>query len=68
MDLEEPHCCESVENAFTAACNCMSISRSTISHHLKELSNAGLIICERQGENISCKINKEVVMAIRDFI
>jgi DNA-binding transcriptional ArsR family regulator len=28
------------------------ISLSTISHHIKELRNAGLIRCERQGQTI----------------
>ena len=29
-----------------------SISLSTISHHIKELRNAGLIRCERRGQTI----------------
>ncbi len=29
-----------------------SISLSTISHHIKELRNAGLILCERRGQTI----------------
>lgn len=30
----------------------INISLSTISHHIKELRNAGLVRCERQGQTI----------------
>jgi ArsR family transcriptional regulator len=64
-------CCPtaaSVDKAFSKACSCMDISRSTISHHFKELQNAGLINCEREGRTFSCKINKEVVKSIKDLL
>ena len=32
--------------------NNFNISLSTISHHMKELRNAGLISCERKGQTI----------------
>ena len=38
-----------------SVCNVASninISLSTISHHIKELRNAGLVKCERQGQTI----------------
>jgi len=38
-----------------SVCNVASninISLSTISHHIKELRNAGLVRCERQGQTI----------------
>lgn len=59
---------EGVEKAFTKACGCMKISRSTISHHIKELQNAGLITCTRIGQKYSCKVNEETLAKIRDFI
>lgn len=59
---------EGIEKCFTKACCCMSLSRSTISHHFKELENAGLITCTRNGQNFKCKINMEAVNAIRDFL
>ncbi len=61
-------CCDGLDKAFTTACNCLKISRSTISHHFKELQNAGLITCKRVGQSFSCSINQEAVDAIRDFL
>jgi len=64
-------CCPAskiIEKAFTHVCDCMKLSRSTISHHFKELQNAGLITCERDGRNYRCKVNEEAVNAIRDFL
>ena len=49
-------------------CDCMKLSRSTISHHFKELQNAGLITCEREGQSFRCRINEEEVAAIRNFL
>ncbi|MEK6646396.1 MAG: ArsR family transcriptional regulator, partial [Candidatus Firestonebacteria bacterium] len=58
--MKESSCC-SIEKAFTKMCSCIKLSRSTISHHFKELQNAGLIICERKGQVYHCKINGETV-------
>ncbi|MEZ0369720.1 MAG: ArsR/SmtB family transcription factor, partial [Candidatus Sericytochromatia bacterium] len=41
-------CCV-INKAFTRACERFALSRSTLSHHFKELQNAGLIHCERKG-------------------
>ncbi len=65
---EDLGCCSGIEKAFTKACGCMSISRSTISHHLKELQNAGLICCTREGKTMSCRINEEAIDLIKNFI
>ncbi len=67
---EESTCCVkgSLEKAFTKICDCMNLSRSTISHHFKELQSAGLITCEREGQIYRCKVNEEVVDSIKDFL
>ncbi|MBI5664452.1 MAG: winged helix-turn-helix transcriptional regulator [Nitrospirae bacterium] len=67
---EESACCVkgSLDKAFTKICDCMNLSRSTISHHFKELQSAGLIACERDGQIYRCKINEEVVDSIKDFL
>jgi ArsR family transcriptional regulator, arsenate/arsenite/antimonite-responsive transcriptional repressor len=45
LDQEMRPCVCDVANNF-------DISLSTISHHIKELRNADLVRCERQGQNI----------------
>ncbi len=57
-----------MERCFTKTCCCVDLSRSTISHHYKELENAGLIKCTRSGQSFVCKVNMEAVQAIRDFL
>jgi ArsR family transcriptional regulator, arsenate/arsenite/antimonite-responsive transcriptional repressor len=57
-----------MERCFTKVCCCTNLSRSTISHHFKELENAGLITCTRNGQSFICKINMEAVEVIRDFL
>lgn len=60
--------CDGVEKCFTKACCSLDLSRSTISHHFKELENAGLVTLTRHGQSSICKINPEAVQAIRDFL
>jgi ArsR family transcriptional regulator, arsenate/arsenite/antimonite-responsive transcriptional repressor len=57
-----------LKKAFTKACDCMDLSRSTVSHHFKELQNAGLIICEREGQMYHCRVNPEAVELIKAFL
>ena len=65
---EDLGCCSGITQAFTKACGCMELSRSTISHHLKELQNAGLVTCTREGKTMSCKINPDAIAAIKGFL
>lgn len=60
--------CDGLERCFTKACCSFQLSRSTISHHFKELQNAGLISCTRNGQCFVCKINPEAVAAIQNFL
>jgi ArsR family transcriptional regulator len=69
--LEKESCCSGnggIEKAFTKICDCMSLSRSTVSHHFKELQNAGLIICEREGQTFRCTVNEETIKSIKEFL
>jgi ArsR family transcriptional regulator len=69
--IEGASCCGSgggLDKAFTKICDCMKLSRSTISHHFKELQNAGLITCEREGQLYRCRVNKDVINSIKNFL
>jgi ArsR family transcriptional regulator len=61
-------CTEGVDKAFTKACDHLSVARSTVSHHMKELVNAGLISTTRKGQSFTCEINMDVVKAIKQFL
>lgn len=61
-------CCDAVERAFSRACCNLSLSKSTVSHHLKELQIAGLIEVKRKGQSASVRICEDAVMAIRNFL
>jgi ArsR family transcriptional regulator len=71
ISLDREECCGvkgSIERAFTKVCDCMKLSRSTISHHFKELQNAGLITCVREGQTFRCSVNKKTVASIKKFL
>jgi ArsR family transcriptional regulator len=45
----------------------LKIVPSTISHHVKELRQAGLIRMERRGQKIECSVDPESLVALKDF-
>jgi ArsR family transcriptional regulator len=45
----------------------LGLAPSTVSHHIKELRQAGLIRVERRGQNIHCWIDADVVRSLADF-
>ncbi|HUT02573.1 MAG TPA: metalloregulator ArsR/SmtB family transcription factor [bacterium] len=45
----------------------MNISPSTVSHHLKELRNAGLIQMKRRGQKVECSVDFSTVQGLIDF-
>ena len=46
----------------------LKIGAPTISHHLKELSNANLITTERKGKLLVARINKQTLKEFSDVI
>ena len=67
-EKEEDECCQGVLRAFSRACELLNLSRSTVSHHIKELEASGLLACERQGQSICCQVNEGALAELRDFL
>lgn len=67
---------KSTEKSFDAKCECfisdvidkLNIGAPTISHHLKELSNAKLIFTERKGKFLVARVNEELLKEINDLL
>jgi ArsR family transcriptional regulator len=62
------------ESPDAASCACvgdlgrdLGIVASTISHHIKELRQAGLIRMERRGQKIECWIDPTTLKALQAF-
>ncbi len=45
----------------------LDVAPSTVSHHLKELRQTGLITVERKGKNIACWINGEALSRLTNL-
>jgi ArsR family transcriptional regulator len=45
----------------------LSVSPSTVSHHLKELRDAGLIRAQRRGQKIECWVDPDVLNELAQF-
>ena len=67
-EREEDGCCQGVLKAFSRSCELLKISRSTVSHHIKELENSGLLSCERQGQSVCCQVNEPALAELREFL
>lgn len=61
-------CCDGVLKAFTRASEELKISRSTLSHHFKELENAGIIVCQRNGQAMACRVNEAALREAHAFL
>ena len=56
------------ECSISEILSCLKIGAPTISHHLKELSNANLITTKKNGKFLIAQINKNTLEKIRNFI
>ena len=45
----------------------LSIGAPTVSHHIKELVNAGLISTERRGKFVHCSVNNDIVGKLQTY-
>lgn len=45
----------------------LGIVPSTVSHHIKELSRAGLILMKRNGQNVRCWVEPKTLRKLSEF-
>lgn len=57
-----------LDNSVSKLAESFDLSLSTVSHHLKELREAGLIRCERRGQTILCTPDPEILEEIEGFL
>ena len=56
------------ENSISKIAREFDLSLSTVSHHLRELRNAGLIRCEKRGQTVYCTPAAEALNEIERFL
>jgi ArsR family transcriptional regulator len=68
--LADPRRCEILEwlaprgeLSCMQLCERLPVTQATVSHHLKELSTAGLLSCRRQGQFAYYSVRQEVLCA-----
>ncbi len=47
---------------------CWNLGAPTVSHHLKELASAGLIITEKRGKFVTARVNNKTVDAVNEIL
>ena len=67
-DCDSEGCTDSqVSDSLSEIAERFGLSLSTISHHVKELRNAGLITCEKRGQRLHCWVDPEVLRQMESF-
>jgi ArsR family transcriptional regulator len=68
-DCGNPDGCseEEASDSLSAIAERFNLSLSTVSHHVKELRNSGLITCEKRGQRLFCWVDPEVLRELERF-
>jgi ArsR family transcriptional regulator len=63
-------CCQNAPkgNTVCAIAEDFQLALSTVSHHLKELRDAGLITCKRHGQQVVCTINHTTLARVQALL
>src|SRR5512146_2798964 len=64
----EGHTSRELANSVSQIASGFDLSLSTVSHHLKELRDSGLIRCERRGQSIYCSVEQATVDELRHYL
>ena len=59
---------EDLERSISVLAREFDLSLSTVSHHVKELRQAGLIRCVKRGQTVYCEADPEALDAIEGFL
>lgn len=59
---------EDTENSISRLAAEFDLTLSTVSHHLRELRNAGLIRCEKVGQSVYCTPDLDTLHEIDRFL
>lgn len=46
----------------------MNIVQSTLSHHMKVLTEAGIVVCKKQGRRVYYSIDREILVKVSEYI
>jgi DNA-binding transcriptional ArsR family regulator len=68
-DCGNPDGCseEEASDSLSQIAERLHLSLSTVSHHVKELRNSGLITCEKRGQRLYCWVDPEVLRELERF-
>ena len=64
----EGHTVEETTRSISKIAAEFDLTLSTVSHHIKELRNAGLIRCEKVGQTVYCTPDPAALEAIERFL
>ncbi len=59
---------DEMSNSVSRIASQFDVSLSTVSHHLKELRNAGLIRCEKRGQTVYCSLDPDILSEVERFL
>jgi DNA-binding transcriptional ArsR family regulator len=68
-DCGRPDGCseEEASDSLSQIAERFHLSLSTVSHHVKELRNAGIITCEKRGQRLYCRVEPDVLRQLEEF-
>ena len=59
---------DGADRTVTEIAKDFDLALSTVSHHLKVLRNAGLVICVKHGKQVYCRVNATLLQDLEAFM